>query len=118
MPNVQLIKESSQIATKYKGKSIAEQFSVDSSWALLMEPRFKELRRTICHSGEEMDRFRQLVVNSVMATDIVDEELKLLRNDRWEKAFQEGAILETKRRKMQSIERQRSSLSILSRLPM
>ena len=34
-----------------------------------------------------MKRFRQLVVNSVMATDIVDKDLKALRNKRWETAF-------------------------------
>ena len=30
------------------------------------------------------------VVNSVMATDIVDKDLKILRNIRWEKAFKKG----------------------------
>jgi hypothetical protein len=29
-------------------------------------------------------------VNVVLATDIVDKDLKALRNARWEKAFQEG----------------------------
>jgi hypothetical protein len=31
---------------------------------------------------DERKRFRQLVVNSVMATDIMDKDLKILRN-RW-----------------------------------
>lgn len=45
------------------------------------------------------------VVNTVMATDIVDKDLKNLRNDRWEKAFQakvlsdEDAIQEDVNRK-------------------
>merc|ERR1711933_221908 len=37
----------------------------------------------------EFHRFRQLVVNSVMATDIADKELKVLRNKRWSRAFNE-----------------------------
>jgi hypothetical protein len=35
---------------------------------------------------DERKRFRQLVVNSVMATDM-DKDLKILRNNRWAKAF-------------------------------
>jgi hypothetical protein len=35
----------------------------------------------------EHDRFRQLIVNAVMATDIMDKDLGALRRRRWEKAF-------------------------------
>jgi 3'5'-cyclic nucleotide phosphodiesterase len=35
----------------------------------------------------ELVRFRKLVVNGVMATDIADKDLKTLRNNRWDKAF-------------------------------
>ena len=52
-----------------------------------MDPQFEKLRSTICDTEEELYRFRKLVVNSVMATDIVDKELKQLRNARWDKAF-------------------------------
>ena len=34
-----------------------------------------------------MRRFRQLVVNAVMSTDLGDKQLKELRNARWERAF-------------------------------
>jgi hypothetical protein len=43
----------------------------------------------------EMIPFRQLVVKSVMATDIVEKDLKNLRNARWEKAFQEAECWES-----------------------
>jgi len=33
-----------------------------------------------------------LVVNSVIATDICDKDLKVLRNARWDKAFNKAAI--------------------------
>ena len=52
-----------------------------------MESRFENLRRQIYATKEEFQRFRQLVVNSVMATDIMDKDLKKLRNDRWDTAF-------------------------------
>merc|ERR1712113_1166458 len=50
---------------------------------------YKALRQAIYKTPEEQDRFRQLVVNSVMATDIMDKDLKALRNARWDRAFAE-----------------------------
>ena len=46
-------------------------------------PTVDALRSAICGTEDELSRFRKLVVNSVMATDIVDKELKQLRNERW-----------------------------------
>ena len=69
------------------------QNSVDSAWDLLMDVNFRALRNTICVSEEEQTRFRHLVVNSVLATDIVDKELKGLRNARWDKAFSDKASM-------------------------
>ena len=88
MPNETLVREGAAEAKLYQGKSVAEQNSVDRCWALLMTPKYKALRRTIYTTDSGMRRFRSLVVNSVMATDICDPDLKNLRNARWEKAFQ------------------------------
>lgn len=85
--NAQLVKEMTETATRYNNQSVAEQNSVTIAWDLLMEPRFFELRNTIIPGESEVRRFRQLVVNSVMATDLFDAELKLLRENRWNKAF-------------------------------
>jgi 3'5'-cyclic nucleotide phosphodiesterase len=89
---MQLVKEKTFIAEFYKGQSVAEQNSVDLSWQLLMDSAYDDLRHTIYSNEAELKRFRQLVVNSVMATDIVDKELKTLRNARWTKAFSEDAL--------------------------
>jgi hypothetical protein len=62
-----------------------------------MDDSYADLRATIYVTDHELTRFRQLVVNSVMATDIVDKELKTLRNARWAKAFSEGVIEGTDR---------------------
>lgn len=87
VPNAQLVKEKATIATVYKNQSVAEQNSIDIAWDLLMDDGFAELRSVIYSTEEEKNRFRQLLVNVVMATDICDKDLKNLRNARWEKAF-------------------------------
>ena len=67
---------------------------MDLAWELLQDEAFDALRAAIYQTTEEKRRFRQLVVNAVMATDIVDKELKTLRNARWAKAFQLSAVQE------------------------
>mmetsp|Transcript_18107 Transcript_18107/g.36476 ORF Transcript_18107/g.36476 Transcript_18107/m.36476 type:complete len:1137 (+) Transcript_18107:96-3506(+) len=89
VPNAQLVKEKAPIASAYKNRSVAEQNSLDLSWCLLMDDQFQHLRKAICATKEEFHRFRQLIVNSIMATDIADKDLKTLRNERWTKAFSE-----------------------------
>ncbi|CAB9497986.1 Receptor-type guanylate cyclase gcy [Seminavis robusta] len=93
VPNSQLIKENATVCRRYKNRSPAEQNSLQLSWDLLMDPKFEALRSTICSSKDEVIRFRQLVVNSVMATDIVDKGLKELRNGRWDKAFKDSTSM-------------------------
>jgi hypothetical protein len=92
VPNAQLVKEGDKLADFYHGKSIAEQNSVDLAWELLMDESYEQLRAAIYCNEQEMIRFRSLIVNVVMATDIVDKELKALRDARWEKAFSESAM--------------------------
>ena len=87
VPNTRLIEEEDNVAIKYRGRSVAEQNSVDLAWALFLEPQYSELRGAICPTEKELNRLRQLVVNTVLATDIMDKELKKLRNQRWDKAF-------------------------------
>jgi hypothetical protein len=95
VPNSQLIKEDTKLAAFYKGKSIAEQNSVDLAWDLLNEDSYSSLRAAIYRDDVERKRFRQLVVNLVMATDIMDADLKILRNARWNKAFSEASLQES-----------------------
>ncbi len=87
VPNAQLVKEKSSVSVLYHDKSVAEQNSVDIAWKILLEPHFGELWSCICATEAERKRFRQLVVNCVLATDIVDDELQLLRKRRRDKAF-------------------------------
>eukprot|EP00980_Cylindrotheca_fusiformis_P016273 scaffold4834_cov117-Cylindrotheca_fusiformis.AAC.1 len=86
VPNVQLVKENTRSAQIFK-KSVAEQNSVELAWGMLMGKEYAALRACIYNTEEDLRRFRQLVVNTVMATDICDKELQALRKTRWETAF-------------------------------
>jgi len=89
VPNTQLVKENTRNAQIYK-KSIAEQNSILLAWEMLMQNEYAALRSCIYQTEEELKRFRQLVVNTVLATDIVDKELQALRKKRWETAFSDA----------------------------
>eukprot|EP00980_Cylindrotheca_fusiformis_P008036 scaffold1710_cov120-Cylindrotheca_fusiformis.AAC.2 len=94
VPNSQLVKEDTRSAQIYKMKSVAEQNSVELAWDMLMQDEYEDLRACIYQTKEDLHRFRQLVVNTVMATDIVDKELQTLRKARWETAFSENTIID------------------------
>jgi 3'5'-cyclic nucleotide phosphodiesterase len=64
VPNSQLVKENTNLAEKYRGKSVAEQNSIHLAWKLFMDDKYQNLRNAICETEAEMVRFRQLVVNS------------------------------------------------------
>jgi 3'5'-cyclic nucleotide phosphodiesterase len=85
--NVQLCKEQESMAILYRGKSVAEQNSLDLAWNMLMSDQFSNLRKTMFATEREMIRFRQVLVNLVLATDIFDKELNELRKNRWTKVF-------------------------------
>eukprot|EP00980_Cylindrotheca_fusiformis_P031380 scaffold26280_cov137-Cylindrotheca_fusiformis.AAC.2 len=91
VPNAQLVKENTRSAQIFK-KSIAEQNSVELAWGMLMAREYDALRACIYNTEEDLRRFRQLVVNTVMATDIVDQELQDLRKARWESAFADTLV--------------------------
>jgi class 3 adenylate cyclase len=86
--NFQLIKEHAKIASFFKRKSVAEQNSIVLAWDQLMLPKYNILRRCIYTDQSELDRFRQILINNVLATDIFDKELQGQRKKRWENAFQ------------------------------
>lgn len=87
LPNAQLVKDHHELADKFENKSVAEQNSVHIGWELLMDPRFERLRKCIYQTNVERKRFRQLVINSVMATDIADRQVNEERQMKWDRAF-------------------------------
>jgi hypothetical protein len=97
VPNARLMVEDPEVGKHYKGRSVAEQRSFDIAWELLQEAKFAQLRVAIYSTQAEEAKFRQLVVNSVMSTDIFDPDLKKLRNDRWGRAFDQNTESDPKR---------------------
>eukprot|EP00934_Nitzschia_sp_Nitz4_P004019 Nitzschia sp. Nitz4//scaffold52_size167869//61271//65053//NITZ4_002272-RA/size167869-snap-gene-0.211-mRNA-1//1//CDS//3329554023//4009//frame0 len=87
LTNTELNNMGTKESVRYHQKSVAEQNSVDIAWDILMESKYKELRNCIYQDEEELYRFRQAVVNAVMATDIADKTLKTNRENRWDTAF-------------------------------
>ena len=88
--NVQFAKEQPELAEYYRSKSVAEQNSLDIAWNLLMADRFKRMREYIFETQDELLRFRQLIVNMALATDIFDTTFNQLRKDRWQQAFHQN----------------------------
>ncbi len=101
LPNAQLVKDGHELATKFKNRSVAEQNSVHMGWEMLMDPRFERLRKCIYQTNVERKRFRQLVINSVMATDIADRQVNEERQQKWERAFQPSKILQSEQSALQ-----------------
>lgn len=88
VPNSSLTKEKREMLSRVSGtKSLAESNSFRLTWDLLMDNDYKELRQSICTSKEETTRFRQIVLRSVLATDVSDPEIQNARNLKWQIAY-------------------------------
>ena len=68
VPNGQLAKEEPGLAATYKNQAIAEQNSIHLGWEILMEDQFQALRACIYDNPDDFKRFRQIVVNNILAT--------------------------------------------------
>jgi hypothetical protein len=89
--NSQLIAEGSALAQSFEFRSVCEQNAVNVVWKLLNDDAFPDLRRAICATQAEVKRFRQLLVNLVLATDTLDIDMRYARDSRWENAFRKDA---------------------------
>ena len=85
--NATLVHEQDPLAVKYNNKSVAEQHSLDLAWDIMMDDDYFELQSCIYSNKQEFERFRSIIVNVVMATDLMDKDLGAQRKARWEAAF-------------------------------
>ncbi|CAJ1943563.1 unnamed protein product [Cylindrotheca closterium] len=91
--NGTLSNEKHEMAIRFDHKSCAEQNSVVVIWDLFLSDRYDALRDAMFGGNmERLRRFRQIVVNSVLATDIFDRELRDVRERRWTKAFPDDDV--------------------------
>jgi hypothetical protein len=100
-------------ARKYRNKSVLEQCSVDVAWDLLTQPGYDDLRENIFRTDANLKRFRQILVNAVLATDIDDTELKASHDTRWRELFSEPGTDEEEREHVMSEEEECSCRSKL-----
>ena len=78
---------SSVTGSKHFFVSVLPMLSLVYLSSLLMDPKYKDLRACIYATQSELNRFRKIVVNTAMATDIMDKNLLNSRKERREKAF-------------------------------
>jgi hypothetical protein len=71
--NEQLQKEDPELSRLYNGRMISEQHSFDLGWELLMDPCYSALQECIFATKAELARFRQIVVNLVLSSDLRDK---------------------------------------------
>ena len=75
------------MAVAYDCLSAAEQNSLNITWNMLMKDQYKELRRAIYTNKADLERFRGLLVHTVLVTDIVNKDLQSRRKLRWNRVF-------------------------------
>ena len=103
--NDQLVQEGSPMSAAYSGKLTNEQNSIDLSWQMLLQNEFRDLRQAICSTDDDLRQLRQVLVNTVLATDFSEEKLNSFRNAQWEKAFnpeQQGDMTPEEKQNRQS----------------
>ncbi|KAL7483136.1 hypothetical protein ACHAW6_009539 [Cyclotella cf. meneghiniana] len=110
--NRQLVLESDDLAVLYNDQSVAEQRSLAVAFTTLKQPIYEELRGVIFNpvnmkagafsrerasapflmsGGEDFFRFRKLVIDLVLATDIASPERTQIVKSKWKEAFGESA---------------------------
>jgi len=88
------------LAVLYNDQSIAENWSLYVSFSEFLQDEFKEFRTTILPTTEVYRRFRTVIVNLVLCTDIASPERTQIGKSKWKEAF--GDPFETVERKLQA----------------
>ena len=81
-----------------------------------MDPMYSNLQKAIYQNEAELRRFRQLVVNMILATDIFDKDMKSIREQRWDKAFHayDDQCHDDGKKKDDDVQKQASTRSVAS----
>ena len=92
--------EDDRLAVLYNDQSMAENWSLYVAFSEFLQDEFTELRNVIMPQAEDYRRFRTVVVNLVLATDIASPERTQIGKSKWKEAF--GDPFETVERKLQA----------------
>jgi 3'5'-cyclic nucleotide phosphodiesterase len=112
IPNRQLALEDDRLAVLYNDQSMAENWSLYVAFSELLQDEFQEMRDCLFQQNEattppeepvassDYRRFRKLVVNLVLCTDLASPERTQIGKSKWKEAF--GDPYETLERKLRS----------------
>jgi hypothetical protein len=101
--NRQLVLESDDLAVLYNDQSVAEQRSLAVAFSTLKQPEYAGLKDVIFKkliidakpsNYEDFFRFRKLVIDLVLATDIASPERTQIVKSKWKEAFGEAQMSE------------------------
>lgn len=105
IPNRQLAMEDDRLAILYNDQSMAEHWSLYVAFSDFLQDEFAQLRSSLFSQDidpstnqQEYRRFRKLVVNMVLCTDIASPERTQIGKSKWKEAF--GDPFETVERKI------------------
>lgn len=86
--NRQLVLESDELAIMYNDQSVAEQRSLAVAFSLLMQLDFDDLREALfMNNRQEFTRFRKIVIDLVLCTDISSPERVQIGKSKFKEAF-------------------------------
>ncbi len=84
--NRQLVLESDELALMYNDQSCAEQRSLAIAFSLLMNKDYQALRSVIFQK-DDYQRFRKVVIDLVLCTDIASPERVQIVKSKWKECF-------------------------------
>lgn len=87
VPNDTLVEEEDPLAICHNDVSVAEQNSLQVAFTLLNSPEFAVLKRAIMPTRDYRKRFRALVIDLVLTTDISNPERMQINQAKWREAF-------------------------------
>jgi hypothetical protein len=102
IPNRQLAIEDDRLAVLYNDQSMAENWSLYVGFSELLQNDFSALRKVILQEGtDDYRRFRRIVIDLVLSTDIASPERTQISKSKWKEAF--GDPYETIERKLRLV---------------
>jgi len=87
VPNATLIQEETDLAQIYNDRSIAEQHSLRVGFGILLQEKFAQIRNLMTPTWEDRVRFRRMVIDFVLGTDIADPVRIQLAKRKWVEVF-------------------------------
>lgn len=88
VPNRQLVKESDKLALLYNDRSVAEQHSLYMAFTELMLPDYSDLMHAIMPTHQDKTKFRGVIIDMVLCTDIASPERMQVGKSKWKEAFE------------------------------